>query len=415
MKNITPLLLFALGVFILALLLSPLWLDESLNPKAQQRMQKVQQLPADNSALMYLLGLNAAVSHDALRVGQKRYQSMLRSHREGQPYADPYTETALPVPDAKQLPSALCFNKSPDCQQTLLDPKQATAISDFLEKHAVLLARFKRYLASPPHTTPVFVEWRRSSSDYLMYSTAAIKLLMLEQLYQAQQAKTPAAQVALLRQAEQYLQQIRSKLHAKVSTQARLTTFFALSHQIETLPTLAAHLDQPLQSISLLSPEERSLADHYAHDLLYYDYIYTPLEAHSPLVFKKNLTLNSLWNYYSPFIEASEGTATEFARASEPLKQAAPKLNPIRNALGSNLNATSPTNLHDIIKETFALNGRLLLINAYYAEQLSLEAITQQNYDFFTAQQQPHFNPHTQQLCLEYESDKAAACIKVGT
>ena len=359
-----------------------LQVDEPLDPGAVRWLEISE--PAEHSeAYIYLLGIDAGANENPVAVGTAEYKKIQAAeHRylvENKEYAlEELGGTELALPDFLSA----CYRQCIEALYHLPEPEKQ------LKQHQILLDRTKAFLAYDDYRTLVRYRIESPIPSY-HYLVAGNRLLILDALSLARAGDVGQA-VKLL---QENISDVRRGLIQPSSLIYKMVFVIMLSDNMDMLSLIINEYPTgELSPLMLLAQQEMSVEQLFASEftlahttfgelkdspylfattsiddmLAKDDSVPVPHQAiplwWSRIVFKANMSSNSLYRVYQEIFRQSERGAIHFSQyALEPLPT--PSTNKLRNVVGSILSNVGSPDIRQYIGRVYDLNTKITLLN----------------------------------------------------
>lgn len=419
--------LIALACIVVVVIgaIAALQIDDPLRPEVTAWLERAEP-ENDSEAFAVLMGMASEPHRDALTAGRE-VLARIRSAEDdalAQPHAStlpelPAPPIALPVPEGELF----CPTANHACIASL--PLSGEAVDTALDEHAVLLARYQRFLALDDDrmlTRPLLVEpypsWR-----HLLRANRLAGLALTRQFASGQTAEAAAG-------FEAHIEALRGKLRRADTLIAKSIFALALAENLELYARTLAAAGYPRQAeISPLSEAERSLArpmlrEHWGAWLFY-----AGMDRHPHLVsqdlplsgwitrmfFKPHMSMNAAYPRYRQTVDHARLSPAEFAQLMVAPPSVQVEAAWIRNHVGSVLNNIAIPDFNIYIAQLHDLNARIALFNQIMAHK-GKPPLTSLRNPYYDAPGHASLSDDDLSICLDgpLPDEKGLRCLPIG-
>jgi len=406
-------------VIVSAVLL--LQIDDPPAPGLTRFLNKSVVTHQDNHAYFYLMGIDAPANLDPLTVGKEIIQR-----------GD--TITSQPVRGLELPTNALFITEASKRVDALFNAKNIPTI---LANNVVLLERYQAFINMKGYQTASTPSLSEPMPSYT-HLTYGNRLLILSTVHTAQVSDAATA----VTQLTENISSLRLQLTNADNLIGKLIYTTMISESIDALSSLVQTHNIALSTpLAQLSAAERDFEKVMSRELSIGNNVFKTLDKNpeffqrsavitseegysdstfkSPawlvrLLFKPQMSINSLYPRYQDIAKLSRLTPVQFAQASKSEQTRSVKTAYFRNPIGQILVNTSGPELSDYVKLVFDLNAKITILNqtATLADQpIKLSSIRNPYYNTINT---AYLTTDKSSICLTGPSEHDTnRCLKV--
>jgi hypothetical protein len=421
------------GIIILAFIVIiglGLQFDDELNPEVIDLLEKYHensQQKKISQAYFYLLGFMVAENDEPIKIGKEIFKSIQQGEKNALLNNVPFTYKDYPEKLKTLLPEGdiYCQLLEPNCSRFLF--QDVSVLESTLEKYKLILKRYNEFIQYNDYSTLT----QPTISEPLPYFYPAIKanrLLLVKSIVQAKHANTDQA-MTILNDNRRYLRQQLSLQDTLIGKMVfvqlianNLDVSFLLSREYEAIS---------FQPIAMLNTSEKDLEGVMAREFkMNYDWYQSMAgnpeifeqggdvpEWYVDMIYKPNMTINTLFPAYKKIIELAKLTPVMFLQSvSKEKPNTGFKITQIRNIVGFALNQIGGPNYNDYIVRFFDLDSKILLFNSLINQQdikLASEMIAN---PYYPTQYVSSFSSDEELVCFPegpLPNDKNRRCLRI--
>ncbi|NRB39796.1 MAG: hypothetical protein HRU20_15240 [Pseudomonadales bacterium] len=353
-----------------------LTVDDDLSATANEWILKLEQDRNSHSeAFIYLSGIMAAEDEEVLLVGKRRFTAYRKAESLMQPFDESIASDDYPEKNMLAKPQMdneiYCALWEQGCLDNML--KHREKWQSELDKHSVLLARYRSFIAYSEFTTlskPSAIE-EYPRYEYLKYGN---RLAVIESLSVAEQHSKKAAIDTLNNE----ITQLRTQLAVADTLVHKMLFISMIADNLEAIALISNTYNYQLRlDIPYLSANELSVKAPMIREFGMVHSLYSNLEGQPELleiggnlpswlgriIFKTNKTINESISSYEKVIQLSSLSQASFASYVLAGNDETKTTIDYFNVVGSILNNIAVPDYYGYVARLYDLNGKIALVN----------------------------------------------------
>ena len=368
------LLVILIPVFAVALFMTQV--DEDLSEETTKLIDRVHS-EGGSESFLYLYGIFASEVEDPLNVGSKLLAEYRKLDSD-----DSYNVIEYPDSEKLTLPTGDEFCKvwEHDCLKYIFSSQ--FDIEQLLREHRLLVSRSNRFIEfdefktlSKPTVHEIFPPYQ--------YISAAERLKILEAISSYRAGNIKAAIDSLLLQ----FSKLRRTMELQDNLIGKLVILMKLSEIIDVLSVILTNEEGTVKLVPGLSQSEKSFFMIASREFSTSYYTFKGLEKHpgffeiggnslawiTRIMYKPNMTINSVAPVYSNLERLSLLSPSDFANQIEVSNSYLPSTSKLRNYVGSVLISVSPPQYAEYVARFQDFEAKLALFNQVHHFKLKFD------------------------------------------
>ncbi len=407
-------------IIISVLLAVALNVDDDIDPRVSEFVSSLGRSAEENEGYFYLMGISAPEGEPPSALGRKHYETVSEITPSELLFSTPDLDgEVLPLLEN----DLFCNFLSQGCFEQVFHSKEN--LQGIIDEHAVLLARWKHYVAINDFETITSPSMFEVFPPYI-YVTRANRVLIIESINDLRENRSASA----IKRITRNIRDLRRQLVLQDNLLGKLVIGQLVSEHLDVLFLLIKKSKGvPPLKIALLSDNEKSLRNAIVRELAMALETYRIIGNHPELwtedknlpswmgqyIFKPNMSINAVFPLYHQAAEYAGLDPIAFEKAMSTGPDIEPRSSVVRNFFGAETIQFASVNFHSYLGEFNDLNIKIKLFNRLIDQEIT-EALLQTVYSpYYETNRSATFSKEGDRVCVDgpLRDDKNMRCLKV--